>query len=284
MLNIKLKSFLTKPIGINTTERKFYLIFFVVISAFLFLNFFEPFGLYYNKSKSKEDVFIELFIAMMVAFFILLFSQFIIRNVLKVNYYSVGKAIIGFFAEALLIASAWSVLDIKSRGISTSVFHTWAENLIGYCLIMFLPYSIFMIITYFRDELKKSKEKISNDNSDSNKQVVIKDDSDTIKLITDINNFLYLKSADNYVEIIHFENGKPTKSLIRNTIKKLESEFENLPIIRCHRSYMINTNKIESARKTSSGFDVRIDQVLETVIPVSRSYVSELKKHVNSFN
>jgi DNA-binding LytR/AlgR family response regulator len=149
---------------------------------------------------------------------------------------------------------------------------------------MFLPYSIFMIVTYYKDKSKEFKETHLKTNIDTSKTVIIRDDSGVEKLILAIDNILYIKSANNYVEILYIENEEPTKTLIRNTIKNLETYFRDLPIIRCHRSFMINTKKIESARKTSSGFDVRINHISGTIIPVSRSYVSELKKHAELFN
>jgi DNA-binding LytR/AlgR family response regulator len=149
---------------------------------------------------------------------------------------------------------------------------------------MLLPYSIFMIVTYYKDKSKDFKEIHLEPNIDTGKTVIIRDNSGVEKLILAIDNILYIKSADNYVEILHIENGEPTKTLIRNTIKNFETDFKDLPIIRCHRSFMINTKKIESARKTSSGFDVKINHISETIIPVSRSYVSELKKYATLLN
>jgi DNA-binding LytR/AlgR family response regulator len=275
--------FLYYKFDLSSTNRRFSLVFFTTISAFLFLNFFEPFGLYYDKTTPAQEVFVELFVAMTFGFVILIISQFVLRPLFNFFKSTIWGVLGWFLLEALMVAITWSFLDAAIKSKQTSFTVLWLENIVAYSVIMFLPYFIFIGYTYFKDKLLIIKDRETT--TESAKQTIsLKDESGETRLILDIENLLFIRSADNYIEVNHLENNIHKKTLIRNSIKKLETELYSSPVIRCHRSYMLNTKKIESAIKTSSGFSVRIQHFADTTIPVSRSYISELKKYATSFN
>ncbi len=276
----QIRKYILTNIDINSANRKFYLVAFSVFVAFVFLNFFEPFGLYYDESISHEEVFIELFIAMLIAFIILLLLQFVVRVLFKINKFTPITLFLWFLFEAIFVAFAWSVLEIIGNDFPDSFLDEVLKNFVAYTLIMFLPYFLFVSYMHVKDVIKKleneNREKIPESNFI--KDITFKDENDTVKLVLKIDNLLFIQSADNYVEVNFFENGVLSKSLLRNSIKKLETAFANTPVIRCHRSFIVNTNNIELAKKTSSGFNLTLNQVPEVVIPVSKSYISEIKK------
>ncbi len=276
----QIRKYILTNIDINSANRKFYLVAFSVFVAFVFLNFFEPFGLYYDESISHEEVFIELFIAMLIAFIILLLLQFVVRVLFKINKFTPITLFLWFLFEAIFVAFAWSVLEIIGNDFPDSFLDEVLKNFVAYTLIMFLPYFLFVSYMHVKDVIKKleneNREKIPESNFI--KDITFKDENDTVKLVLKIDNLLFIQSADNYVEVNFLENGVLSKSLLRNSIKKLETTFANTPVIRCHRSFIVNTNNIELAKKTSSGFNLTLNKVPEVIIPVSKSYISEIKK------
>jgi DNA-binding LytR/AlgR family response regulator len=64
------------------------------------------------------------------------------------------------------------------------------------------------------------------------------------------------------------------KELIRTNLKKLEQELNFGNFVRIHRSYMINTQNLISATKTSKGYQVILDADSNLVLPVSVTYQS----------
>jgi DNA-binding LytR/AlgR family response regulator len=271
-----------QKIDFSSTNRRFSLVFFTTISSFIFLNFFQPFGLYYDENISAQEVFVELFLAMTLVFVVLIISQFVLKPVFKAYELTIPVLVGWFFLEALLVSVLWTFLDIMIKIGYQSIIALWLENLVAYCLIMILPYSLFLVFTYYKGALLAVKE--NRDTPLPLQHITIKDEAGEDKLVVDVQNLIYIKSADNYVEVYYTENNNLTKALVRNTIKKLETDLSDTSVIRCHRSYMINSKKIESAKKTTAGFDVKLQQVSETIVPVSRSYVSELKRHTMTFN
>jgi DNA-binding LytR/AlgR family response regulator len=276
----RIRKYIQSDIDINSTNRKFYLVAFSVFTAFVFLNFFEPFGLYYEGSITKEDVFIELFIAMTLAFVVLLLSQFVVRVLFNLNRFTIISLFFWFLLEAVFVASVWFVFEILDKDFTGNFLTVWLENLLAYTLIMLPPYFLYVSYIHIKDVIKNlENENITNKSVEKPlPDITLKDENAIVKLVLKTENLLFIQSADNYVEVNYLENGVLSKSLLRNSIKKLEPTFRNTPIIRCHRSFIVNTNNIELAKKTSSGYNLKLNQVSELTIPISKSYISEFNK------
>ncbi len=79
------------------------------------------------------------------------------------------------------------------------------------------------------------------------------DDKGILKLSVKKENLLYLESAENYVSICYINKDKVSKYLLRDTLKKIEETFSGTEIIRCHRSYMVNFEKVKVIRRDRDG-------------------------------
>lgn len=88
--------------------------------------------------------------------------------------------------------------------------------------------------------------------------------------------FLYAEAADNYVKV--FYQGE--QKLIRSSLKQLEEELrEHVRVFRCHRTYLVNLDKIVHISGNAQGYKLHIEGV-EPVIPVSRSLNGEVARLV----
>ena len=98
----------------------------------------------------------------------------------------------------------------------------------------------------------------------------------------DINNFYFIESSGNYIEIFLFEENKIIRKTYRSTLKRALEFFKNSPeIIQCHRAFIINTNKIINAKGNSQGLKLNL-KACETEIPVSRGFVNSIRKKTNT--
>lgn len=88
---------------------------------------------------------------------------------------------------------------------------------------------------------------------------------------------LYIEAMQNYVSICYMEQGEVCRQLLRHTITKIQSEFEGSSVVRCHRSYMVNIDSIDSVRGNAQGLKVRLNELAQPEIPVSRTYIPTLK-------
>jgi len=94
-------------------------------------------------------------------------------------------------------------------------------------------------------------------------------------LIADI---AFIRSADNYVEIVFKENDTFKKKLIRNTLKQIEFQIRQYSnFLRCHRICIVNIHFIEKLVRDNQNHWLMIKGSDEKV-PVSRQYLLKLKE------
>ena len=271
----------TKITSINTTTGKWKLILITGVFAFVFTNIFEPFGIYNSVDKSGFDTFLEINIAIVGVVASLCFSQFFIRKVFRLASFTYLNIIFWFLVESIIIGIIWTVLTLIIDGSSLLFFNLWFTNILDAIFLIGLPYftSIFYLssneksktFTHLQDQL--NKEKI-----DPNTLISFKENSDKTKLSLRLGDLLYVESSDNYVLIFYSNGTKLEKRMLRNSIKQLEQELIPYEIIRCHRSYMINPINVSRKEKTAKGLNLFFRKFEEVVVPVSKSYASELEK------
>ena len=88
-----------------------------------------------------------------------------------------------------------------------------------------------------------------------------------------LDNLLYVDSADNYATIHYLNKSKVSHFLIRNSLKWMEKNLTSRsPLVRCHRSYIVNLDKVKVFRKTKDGIFLELDAENIPDIPVSKTY------------
>lgn len=77
----------------------------------------------------------------------------------------------------------------------------------------------------------------------------------------------YLEAARNYVTV----STGVREFLVRNTLAKLEEQLAPGQIVRTHRSYLVNIDKIEEIRSTDTGsYEIHLES--GKTVPLSRGY------------
>jgi hypothetical protein len=100
--------------------------------------------------------------------------------------------------------------------------------------------------------------------------------SDSFSLI--VSEVAFIKSADNYVEIVYREGDHFKSKLIRNTLKNLELQLKsNSSFVRCHRTCIVNVQHIDKLSKDLNNHWLNI-KGYEERIPVSRQYLMKIRE------
>ena len=102
------------------------------------------------------------------------------------------------------------------------------------------------------------------------------DDKGQLKLSVDIDNLLYVESADNYVNIYYSNKGKFSRFMLRATLKSIEDTFADCDLVRCHRSYVVNFKKVKVLRKEKTGLYIDLDFENSPESPVSKTYAESV--------
>jgi DNA-binding LytR/AlgR family response regulator len=91
---------------------------------------------------------------------------------------------------------------------------------------------------------------------------------------------LYLEASENYVTIHFLDQSQPGRLLLRNSMKRMEEQLSGYPVVRCHRSFMVNTTRIRLAKKTKTGMVVELSTAVPIRLPVSETYRGEVVKRL----
>ncbi|UCH15237.1 MAG: LytTR family transcriptional regulator [Bacteroidales bacterium] len=127
-----------------------------------------------------------------------------------------------------------------------------------------------------QNQVEKCEEDILN------KTIEFISDTSTGNLNLLVSDVAFIKSADNYVEIVYKENNNFRKKLIRSTLKNIElqiSQYTNF--IRCHRTCIVNTLFIDKLDRRLNNQWLTIKGYDEQV-PVSRQYLLKVKEATGS--
>ena len=104
------------------------------------------------------------------------------------------------------------------------------------------------------------------------------DEKGNVKLVVGAERVISIESAGNYVTILYDNDGKLVRYSLRNTLKSIEDICKANGLVRCHRSYFVNLNKIKIIRRNTEGIYAEIDHSGVDDIPVSKTYAPELMR------
>jgi hypothetical protein len=92
-------------------------------------------------------------------------------------------------------------------------------------------------------------------------------------------NLLFASADDNYIDLcLLVPQAKIQKYTLRTTLKNMETALQNYPhVFRCHRSYLVNLQKVQSITGNSQGYRLTFAQTAEEV-PVARNIGKTLKE------
>lgn len=137
---------------------------------------------------------------------------------------------------------------------------------------IWIPYSFAILIIYYknqREEIAQLQTKIARPSR--KKLIAFKDDNSKIKFSVLAKDLLFLESTDNYVSVFYILNQKIQRELLRNTMKNLEETFKKSSVIRCHRSFMVNSENIEFVKREGKKLNLKV-RLMDKTIPVSEKY------------
>lgn len=127
-------------------------------------------------------------------------------------------------------------------------------------------------------KLKIQLEKFEQDYE--NISLVFSSENQTESFSLPISDVVFIKSADNYVEIVHRDGDQYHRKLLRNTLKNIELQFKSYSnFIRCHRTCIVNIYFIDRLKRDSGNYKLILKGYDEHV-PVSRQYLLKIKESI----
>ncbi len=264
------------PAYLNEKQNIIRLILFTSLFALVFINAYSPFGAdrWYNLTRLEFFTYSSLTI--LAGVLVVVISRIIMYHFCKRHTINIWQYLLWIFAEILSMALAYAVFDklfLKDARPFIDLVRISSRNT---ALVLLLPYSVLWLYFSWRDKKEQIERLAENPASADNTRNMIPfyDDKGILKFSVLKENLLYLESAENYVNICYLNKGKVAKYLLRDTLKKIEESFSGTEIIRCHRSYMVNFEKVKVIRKDREGLKLEFDDPTVTDIPVSKTYIN----------
>lgn len=254
------------------------IIIFTALFALVFINIYSPFGAdkWFNLTKLQFFTYSSLVI--LTGVMVVVISRIIMYFVYRKRTINYVHFIIWIGAEILSMASFYALFQKFALNDAREFLDLVRLSARNTALVLLLPYSISWLYLSWRDkkEMIDRMGEITSVTGSEKEMIPFYDDRSVLKFSVRKENLLFLESTENYISICYLNNGKITKYLLRDTMKRMEEKFAGSDIIRCHRSYMVNFGKIKVIRKEKDGLKLDFGDAQLPDIPVSRTYVANV--------
>jgi len=276
-----------KPIPAYITEKSniVRLVLFTAIFALIFINVYSPFGIGSFKVNQWQPLVYSSIITL-TGVLVVVVSRLIMYYVSKKKSISYWNYFVWVFAEVFFMAIFYSLFVKIFLHNSALYLDLLKSYMLNTALVLLLPYSTLWLFFSWRDKAQQLDLLTSGQTlvDNSKNMVPFHDEKGMLRISLKLESLLYLEAADNYVKIHYLNKEKVSKFLLRNSLKKLEETLKFPEILRCHRSYMVNFEKIKVVRKDKDGLVLEFDSPVSSDIPVSKTYVDQVMSTFSKFS
>lgn len=284
---MNLKNYLKQPFP--KAESKWRITILISLFIALFLIIFQPFGINLFESKQK--------ILILAGYGFITFIALVINLIVIENFFR------SFFAEknwTLWKEFVWLIWIIFTIGLGNALYTFYVfdnmkfnlQGLAAFQLITFMV-SLFPITVLIISKQKYLLNKNLGTATDLNKKIeqpkttsannqvihfYAENEKDYIEF--GINDFFFIESSGNYIEIHFLKDSKIIRKTFRSTLKRAMEFFKTNPeIIQCHRAFIVNSAKVTNAKGNSQGLILQLENC-DYDVPVSRNYVDLVRNQI----
>ena len=254
---------------------------FTTVFAYVFINLYKPFGAGEWYDVTQWVFSLVSGILVVSGMLVILASRLFMFWLKRFRPISVRYYVLMIAGEIILMAALYSFLErliLKEMRPFVVLVYFAVQNT---ALILLIPY-IITILFFEWQEKKMSVEKLIRQIRHRAYFISFKDEKGALRLTLKTSDLIYLEASDNYV-VINYESDKKTKKhLLRNTLKQLETELAEFPLLRCHRSYMVNIKHVKMMKREKGNIHLLMDDMEEHAIPVSKTYTDKVTQTLGS--
>lgn len=99
----------------------------------------------------------------------------------------------------------------------------------------------------------------------------------------EFHHLLFLEVADNYTCVHYVVKDTLQRKLLRGSLKHFEEQLKELPVLRCHQSYIVNLTQVRFVGGNNRGLKLYLRHHDEA-IPVSRKYGNDISSTLHKLN
>ncbi len=264
----------------KTISRNFYLmkaniIFFTVLPLFYFLFTlaYNPFNIREFLDAGKGYFTENLIFTTLILLGVMALSRmllFILRHIIELNW---PLYIVWCVGEVVFTGLFWSILLGLEWHPALPYFTVMSTGVLYLAGILVYPYAIITMAIQLH-VVGEDKNKLP---ADEKTLIRFHDEQKRLKFIIAAPSILYVEAEDNYVHIVHLDNGRVKDFTLRSSMRALEDTLNKHGLVRCHRSFYVNANHVDLVRKDINGYALaQLDREGLNPVPVSKKYYESL--------
>lgn len=260
---------------------------FIAAFSILFMLIYTPFSVtaWFDVTDGKH-------LAMTVGFYLVAISFMIISKICM--RWAQNKICITSTVYVLWLLCEAIVISLLYTGFTQIfIFHgeySMRIAVLAFCCvtaILAIPYSIASLYAAYKAKKEESdimryKANLLSGNVSLLNLINISDGNGVIRLTVDPDSLYYMESQDNYVKICYENDGALHNYMLRCPTKTLEDNLAGTTMVRCHRSYIVNTTKIKLLKSGKSHSTIILKHPDIKPIPISKSYYERLMNLISS--
>ncbi len=191
--------------------------------------------------------------------------------------WNVGKEIISIMILILMIAAGNVVFSKIVFDLENGV-RSFLGMLLAVIIIGIFPATFGVMLNYIIQLKKYNQPIVVHHTQVLENQVLIErkeltliaeNEKDSLSILAE--NLFYIESSDNYSTVFYEKAGKLQKELLRSSLTRLESQISSENIVRCHRSFIVNLDKVVKVSGNAQGYKLHLETP-ELFVPVARKY------------
>ena len=253
-------------------------ILFTALFALLFINLFQPFGSrdwYPEVSDIRYLAFSSLII--LTGMMVVVISRVILTAYSKKSDILYWQYALWILCEIVAMAIFYTIFAkfFPKDGIERGISEIFQQSLINTALILLLPYAITWLYFSWKEKstLLEQIEQEKATDIRAKTLIAFPDEKGDLKISVMLENLLYIESADNYATIFYLNKSGVSHFLLRNSLKWMEEHLtKETPLVRCHRSFIVNMDKVKILKKIKGGIVLELEEENTPDIPVSKTY------------
>ena len=117
---------------------------------------------------------------------------------------------------------------------------------------------------------------------DTPKMINLHDNNGTLRLSINTDALYYLESEDNYMKVYYKHKERILSYMLRCRTRSVEESLKDTSMVRCHRSYIVNINKIQFLEEDKRMHYITLNDKSIGRIPVSKSYYDKVLASLNT--
>ena len=261
-------------------QRRFLLrsVLFVSLFSMLFMSLYQPsFGFsttWFGFHSWKQTGVTALFYA--VAISTLVISKLLLFNYSRNHSVTGRRMVVWHLVEFLAIATEYYLFSVIFKLGSVDIPQLLFRIPLCVALILAIPYSIIWFYAQYKakkEELELFKITHKREIIESDHRLIqFRDSQGKHKMSLSEDSIFYIESQDNYVQIFYDLESKLSSYLLRCSTQKIEEDLADTSIVRCRRSFLVNTAKIVRYGKERGHFTITLDQPSGKTITVTPAY------------